>query len=458
VEFNKKLLERGGDEPRLKYKRGDVYLTLGLLYAELENLKQSEAEYRRAKVLFGALLAADPDDDRALAGLATAANRLGNTLERLKRPSEAAPEYDEAIRLRRELVERYPADDHKIDLATSIGNLAALCSADPAAAVGRPDSTTLFREATAILQPLATDASPSLQAEHQFFKLQTNFAEHLFGKNDPEISRVLAAARTAFDRIVQRYPDRDDFRFEFVRHAYKVGQWYDERLDSASAKVWMAVAAEECGRIVDTHPGIWTYRIWYADILLIRATIEFEEPNLPPAEVVPQFLAALDQIRRLNRDWPGRRVVTDMGVDACKQLAVALTAAGKHTEALAVWDEAITYCPAERVRAISLRRELARVLAGNVTAAVMAARGLGEKNLTTAEEFGFYAAVLAAAAAATKDGKPAFPPDEANRLTSEAKSHIAKAKAAPDFARVRPELAKVPALHSFLDTNQPTAR
>src|SRR5262249_28028611 len=122
VDFNKKLLDRGGNEPRLRSKRADVHLTLGLLYAELEDLKQSEAEYRKAKELFATLTVAGPDDDRALAGLATAANRLGNVLERqLTEPADgsaAAREYEEAIRLRRALVERNPADGYKVDLST----------------------------------------------------------------------------------------------------------------------------------------------------------------------------------------------------------------------------------------------------------------------------------------------------------------------------------------------------
>src|SRR5262249_14145981 len=73
VAFNQKLLARTGDEPRLRSKRADVHLTLGLLYAELEEATQSETEYREAKELYSALHAADPADDRALAGLASAA-------------------------------------------------------------------------------------------------------------------------------------------------------------------------------------------------------------------------------------------------------------------------------------------------------------------------------------------------------------------------------------------------
>jgi tetratricopeptide (TPR) repeat protein len=458
VEFNKKLLERGGDEPRLKYKRADVHLTLGLLYAELEDLRQSEAEYRTAKELFGALYAADLDDDRALAGLASAANRLGNTLERLDRPADAAPEYDEAIRFRRELGGRNPADDHKIDLATSIGNLAALCSVQPEAAAGRPDPALLFREATAILQPLATATKPPLRAERQFAMLQANFAEYLVGKDDPAYGRVLTAATAAFDRIVRRYPERDDLRFEYVRFAYKVEHWWDDRGKTSLAEEWLELAGTQCSYIVGAHPGVWTYRMYYADILLIRAILGSEAPDRSPAAVVKYFQDALVEIRRLNRDRPGQQVVTGMGLDACVHLAAVLAKSGKHADAVGVWDEAAAFAPAGRVRAFGLRRELARAQSGDAATAVTTARRLAEKPLSSAEEFGFYAAVLATAAAANKDGKPVLPADEVDRLTRDTKTHLDRAKSLPDFPGVRPALSEVPALRPLLRTKEPAAR
>jgi tetratricopeptide (TPR) repeat protein len=458
VDFNKKLLERGGDEPRLKYKRGDVYLTLGLLYAELENLKQSEAEYRRAKELFAALHAADPDDDRALAGLATAANRLGNTLERLDRPAQAAPEYDEAIRLRRELVGRNPADDHKIDLSTSLSNLAGLCSARPEAVAGRPDPSTLFREATQILQPLATARSPALPAERQFAKLQTNFALHLFLKDDHAFGPVLDAAKSTFERIVSRYPERDDLRFEYVKFADKAGTWWYEKGKVTDAERWFVLAVKECRTVVSAHPGVVTYRMQYAESLLNQAVVGCDVPGRVKGAVLPTFHAALDQVRRLHRDRAGSREVADLGLEVCSKLVAVLTFLDKHADAVAVWDEAATYAPPERARAVGLRRELARALAGDSATAVAAVRRLVEKPITTAEEQGFCAAVFATAAAAIKDGTPVFPTDEVDRLTRDAKTHLEMAKTLPDFPRVRPELADIPALRSLLGPKEPTAR
>jgi tetratricopeptide (TPR) repeat protein len=458
VEFNKKLLERGGDEPRLKYKRGDVYLTLGLLYAELENLKQSEAEYRRAKELFGALHAADPDDDRALAGLATAANRLGNTLEWLDRPADAASEYDEAIRLRRELVGRNSADDHKIDLATSMSNLAGLCSTRPDVLPGQPNPGDLFREAAAILQPLTASPSPALQAERQYAKLQTNFAAYLFGRDDLSFQHVLDSAKAAFERIVSRYPNRDDLLFEYVLFANKVGHWWDDRGKAAAADPWLAIAAEQCGRVVDAHPGVELYRMWYADILLNRAMIGSRTRGRSHEITVSQFQNALDQVRRLNRDRPGQPDVVVTGLQACAKLAAFLTAINRHAEAVVVWDEATTYAPKELLNAIGLHRELSRARAGDLLAAVATARRLKEKPLATAEEHGLCAAIFATAAAATKDGKSVFPADEVDRLTRDAKTHFDKAKGLPDFTSVRNELAEIPALQPLLGTKEPAVR
>ena len=39
-------------------------------------------------------------------------------------------------------------------------------------------------------------------------------ATHLFGRNDPAFEKVLAVAKDTFERIVTRYPDRDELRFE----------------------------------------------------------------------------------------------------------------------------------------------------------------------------------------------------------------------------------------------------
>jgi serine/threonine protein kinase len=458
VDFNKKLLERGGDEPRLKYKRADVYLTLGLLYAELENLKQSEAEYRRAKVLFGALHAADSDDDRALAGLATAANRLGNALERLDRPAEAAPEYDEAIRLRRELVGRNPADDHKIDLATSLSNLAALCVDRPELIASRPDPAAMYREGVALLRPIATDQAPPLRAERQYARLLANYATLLFDRKDPACTAEFDAAKTAFDRTVHRHPSLDDLRIEYVQYAKKVGEAFFAIDQFEQADGWLGLAARECGTVVDSHPGVTVYRFLYAETLLNWAVAGSQVPKRAADVVLLPFSTALDQVRRLVRDRPKDPDLTALGLEICIRYAETSAALDRHSNGVAIWDEALSYTPPDRVWAVKLRRELARVRAGDVAAAVAAARRLAEKPLATAEEFGFYAAVLATAAAAKKDGKPVIPADEAAVLTGEAKSQLEKAKVAPDFDRVRLELTDVPALKSLLNSNSPKDR
>jgi serine/threonine protein kinase len=458
VEFNKKLLERGGDEPRLKYKRADVHLTLGLLYAELEDLKQSEAEYRTAKELFGALHAADLDDDRALAGLASAANRLGNTLERGDSMAAAAAEYDEAISFRRTLVDRNRADDHKIDLATSLSNLAGLCFNRSQVAANRPDAATMFREGAALLRPIATGTAPALRAEQQYARLQANFAILLFARNDPSCSAASVTAREAFERAVSRYPDRDELRYEYVLFANKVGLTLFEADHFEQAETWLALAATECGTVVAAHPGVVSYRIQYADTLLNRAVTAFQVPDRLRDIAIPFFQTALDQVHRNVRDRPGVRDFKDQGLETCDRYATALTALGRHGDAIAVWDEAATYSSAERARAVGLRRELSRARAGDAATAVAAARRLAEKPFTTAEEQGFCAAVFTTAAAATKNGTLVFSADEVDRLTRDAKTLLDKAKSLPDFPRVRLELADVPALRPLLAPMGPAAR
>jgi hypothetical protein len=328
----------------------------------------------------------------------------------------------------------------------------------PEVAANRPDPAAMFREAGAALRPIVTGPAPPLRAERQYDRLQSNFVTLLFDRKDPAFDPELDATKAAFQRTVDRYPERDDLRFEYVQFANKVGlMWFSaDRFDRAD--VWLALAARECETVVDAHPGVVSYRAQLADTLLNRAVAVSQIQGRPADTFLSLYRAASDQARRLVRDRPGVRDLANLGLDVCVRYAGALTALGRHAEAVGVWDEAGTYAPPERVRVVNLRRELARAQAGDAGAAVAAARRLADVPFTTAAEHGFYAAVLATAAAETKNGKPVLPADEAHRLRAEAGTLLEKAKALPDFAHVKPDLGDVPALKPLLEPKAPTNR
>jgi hypothetical protein len=464
VDFNKKLLARGGDEPRLRYKRGEVHNTLGLLYTELENPDQSEAEFQSARTIFDAIYEAQPNDDAALAGLASATNRLGNTHERIaelardrdperakNEQAKAASAYDEAIRLRQILVDRSKADEHRIDLATSLSNLAGLCSAHPKLAKGRPDPAASFRKAEALLLPIVNGPNPPLQAERQFAKLETNFATYLFVHNDPTFPQVLTTAKGAFERIVHRYPDSDDLRFEYVIFADKVGQMWFVKDKFDEAETWLALAAKQCGGIVADHPGVVRYRIQYVDTLLRQAVSGYNSQKQTPEQFLPLFRAAIDQAKRIDADPYHQAEVRELGGIVCEQWAAALTGLNRLADVVPVWNEALAFAPPARIREIELRRELARCQAGDALLAVKNARSYTQPPLKTAEEYGYFAAVLAVAADTKKNGKPLFPTDDIEKLRGEVTSSIEKAKGLPDYDKTRIELTAIPALKLFLN-------
>jgi len=107
------LVNRSPKVARFRAKLGDGYHQLGIRHEQAEEWKQALAAYNKSLAIRKRLVANEPEHAEYQGDLASTYNNLGNVLKELSqddesREDEAESRYQQALKIRRKLVDQYP--------------------------------------------------------------------------------------------------------------------------------------------------------------------------------------------------------------------------------------------------------------------------------------------------------------------------------------------------------------
>jgi serine/threonine protein kinase len=370
-----RLIERSGNRPELERQRAQAHRQLGELLQTLGDNQRAVEELSAAITTLQALTARDPGDQEALRSLARAQRIFGTVLEDLGRPDEAGNAFKAAVAEYSRLATIDPADN-RLGLATAIESL-ALHFANR----GRTDEADAqYGEAQATFERLAAanPADPSFQhslahvvhlramlwieagdanraepamrkAVHDLEKMVKSYPQnsqiivtsaHLsnnlavllikekrYAEAVPELERALIHQ----NHLVARFPDRIDYQEELVLGQSNFGGVlrYLKRYEQAEPYYDDAIARME--KLVAKSPNIPRLQSYLADFYKDRGHVRFDRNKVD--EAAQDYLAALDVIDELLRNFPPDEPSAKHFVGRLGALADRLTAVGEHRSA-----------------------------------------------------------------------------------------------------------------------------
>jgi len=106
----RQALDRLGDDPKIQEDMAVSLFSLGRILRELQEPQEALEPLSKARGIQEALLAATPQDTRRLRHLGNTLNLIGQVYENQRRLIDALEVYEQAIRLRRDLVQREPSN------------------------------------------------------------------------------------------------------------------------------------------------------------------------------------------------------------------------------------------------------------------------------------------------------------------------------------------------------------
>jgi serine/threonine protein kinase len=203
-----------GDDPDSRAVRAEGRLRVGRMRYRLGELKEAEQDYDQA-LRIGKQLAADfPTRPELHRGLATSYNSLGLLLKATGRPKEAEIAYTDALALLKQLVADSPTrPDFRQDLATTYNDLGILLTD-----TGRPkEAEKADADALAIQKQLAADFPRKAEFRQDLARSHSNLGNmfrttYRFKEAEKAYTEALAIQK----QLAADFPKRPEFRQELA--------------------------------------------------------------------------------------------------------------------------------------------------------------------------------------------------------------------------------------------------
>jgi serine/threonine-protein kinase len=447
IPFYEDFLRQLPDDAALSADQARAYYRLAHLLAETGHAEEAMADYGRAAVIFAGLLQAQPDEPEYLHGLAASHNYRANQLSRLAdRADDAQEGYRQAIALQQRLVDTFPKQpEYRRELARNHNNLAILLHSRGQVV----EAERQYRCALALNTSLVTEFPRVPEYQQALAVSQHDFAWMLYiQRRHTESEAAFRQALTLQETLANKFPDVPAYRQDLAethndlaavmsdldrvaeaeRHCrgaidllVKLARDFatvpDYRKDLAKCHSQLGNVLADAGRwpeaeeaqrqatallekLVEDFPQLPHYwsELAVAQCCLGRA---LTGKNCPDAALTcfDKAIPLLD--KTMTQGW---RVSIVQGSlrDTHWSKAQALTALGRHNEAIKDWNRAIELDDGGRRATLQLERACSLARAGEHAQAVAQAESIAAGKDVSASTFYAAARVHAQAAAAAK--------------------------------------------------------
>ncbi len=330
-----RFYERFNDVRRVDPHVGHASRRAGEVLLQLGRLTEAETALRRAEAIFQALRAVDPENPEHLHELAATYASQG---ELPLKWDERLPIYEEAIRLREELVGRFPASRlHRKELAMSHRILGH--RAPP----GHPGALEHLERAREIGERLCAEApdDPGLRCDlgatfREFGGVLSNSGRHV------EAEQSCRRAVAIHESLAAQYPMRPQFQVQLGWECLGMG-WTLLNAGRLDEVLRFAEPAETAfGGLSSEFPDFPPYRGWKAEAATVQAIALFLTGRRAEAEAKLRRLEAMEDVdgnaeRLAMVAW--RLVQRDVPVKIEPAYAVALAgrAIAKRPDSVYAW-------------------------------------------------------------------------------------------------------------------------
>ena len=441
--------DRAASEPEAKLRRCLALFRTAYLRQKLGERREAAIDYLACAESAKDLLAAGSKSISARKFLANATSNLALLASEENRKAEARPGYEEAIRMRAELLEEFPDDyENWREQANTHRNLAQLLrdigertesrkqyesaishyerslklnpgSATIASELGRTqnhlgalfielkkfDLAATYLEASLKSQESIVEKNPDVpEYLSELARSRGNYAVLLMQKKDPKNSAMqFEKALATQDRLVANFPSIARYRVDQARFAMNLAVQLESLGDvkRAVAIAKKALAIQE--ELVKLDPGVVQYRIELAANVLNFGSTELNSGRA--AESVPYYDRAIELLRAVLKEDARLAKAKEYLEMSLSSRADAHLKLKKYTAAVADWDEAIPLVPAEFKPQYRLARLGPLVRSGKVEAAATEAeRLIKERKNWNGDALAELAAIFAIAGGSNADG------------------------------------------------------
>jgi serine/threonine-protein kinase len=385
VEFHRQFVSQRRDDPGLRAELGHAYLRLGQLTAETDAAPRAVAFYRQAVEVFETLRGQDPDAEDLQQDLAKAYHGLGWLYANTGRPGEAEPLFLNALAIAERLRQAKSADPgRRRGEAEALLQLSAFYQ--KSSRVEKAEDPA--RRAVELCEALYGEDSEDYESQNALVKSRTALGDIYVLQNDPrrwrEAAQQFAKALDIQKKLAERYPAVPDYQVQLANLHRQLANMHRtfSHFDKAEAEFRKGIEVQE--KLVEEHGTVLSYRAQLAHLhdnfgILYQLKNQFPEAEEhcriamklrerlfkeDRADLIHACYFGVSQRQmgelKFDRgehaaayDWFTRSIKTLQGVlDQDKQHRLArtnlhiayvwrtdaLTALGRHAEALKDWD------------------------------------------------------------------------------------------------------------------------
>jgi serine/threonine-protein kinase len=240
----------------------------------------------------------DPDE-RLRVVLGSAYQRMGRLLEYSGRPTEAAPCFERAVAIQRELTETRPdAIQYHVELSETYDRLAHLFSH-----IGKPAEAARMDERTLAIRRRLADSDPgNVQFQSDLAKSYASVGYHLelTGRSAEAVS-TFERQRAIMQKLVDANPNITTFQYELARSYAFIGWAYRHADKPVEALAALARAIAILRKVVDSDPSVVTFQGRLAFCLGLAGGIHLEAGRAAEAsESLRQAVAILERLPSLE--------------------------------------------------------------------------------------------------------------------------------------------------------------
>jgi tetratricopeptide (TPR) repeat protein len=334
--FYKNFSSQRPDDRDLQHEEAKQWFRVGYIEWELLRTQDARQAYERARVLFEALVKAQPDVLSYQQNLALTHNNLGNLLRELGKREEALVQHRQAGELRQQLVKAQPElHEYQNDLASTHHNLGLLLKD-----LGKHDEALLeYRQAYDLRQKLVK-AQPEL---HEYQDDLATMHKSLglllreLGKREQALKEY-GHACDLLQKLVQAHPNLPRYQQHLATTLNDLGVLLYEMGKREQALVQYRQARDLGQKLVKDHPDLPVYKY---DLALTHNNLGVLLRALGKREqALVEYRQARDLLQKPVKDHPEVLEYANVLASTHHNLGNLLTGLGKHDQALKEYRQA----------------------------------------------------------------------------------------------------------------------